>query len=260
MRIAAYQMQIAWENKEENFRRLEKKLREASEKQVDLLLLPEMSFTGFSMNTELTKEANQETVEKVKSLAAAYGMAIGFGWVLDCGEKCENHYTVVSQYGEILSDYAKIHPFSYSGEDEKFVGGEKLSAFRLQGIPFSTFICYDLRFPELFQCVSQNAHILLVPANWPAKRSHHWKSLLQARAIENQAYLIGINCVGMTGKLYYSGDSCMISPDGEILQELHDEEGLLVYDLTDDVESYRAAFPVKKDRRTELYQTFWKDA
>ncbi len=100
---------------------------------------------------------------------------------------------------------------------------------------------------------SFTAHVILLPADWPAKRSHHWKTLLQARAIENQVYILAVNCVGQIDDLYYSGDSCVINPNGEVLQMLSDEEGLVIFELTDDVEEYRKAFPVKQDRRPELY-------
>ena len=254
MRIGLFQMHIIWENKAANFVKLEEQLQKAVAQKIELLLLPEMSFTGFSMHTELTKESNLDTVKRVQALAAAYGVAVGFGWVKDCGEKAENHYTVVDKSGAVISDYAKIHPFSYSGEDLKFRGGDKLIDFELAGIPFSGFICYDLRFPEIFQAVSDKAHVILLPADWPAKRSGHWKALLPARAVENQVYILAINCVGQIDDLYYSGDSCVINPDGQVLQMLSDEEGLLIYDLQDDVEQYRSKFPVKKDRRESLYK------
>ncbi len=260
MKIALYQMHIVWEDKAANFAKLEARLKEAVAAGVDFFLLPEMSFTGFSMHTEMTaektdlsSERTEETVTKVKLLAERYHIAIGFGWVKDCGAKAENHYTVVNKAGEVISDYAKIHPFSYSGEDVKFQGGNALTAFDMEGIPFSGFICYDLRFPEIFQAVSDTAHVILLPADWPARRSHHWKTLLQARAIENQVYILAVNCVGQIDDLYYSGDSCVINPNGEVLQMLSDEEGLVIFELTDDVEEYRKAFPVKQDRRQKLY-------
>ncbi len=247
-------MHIAWENKLANLAKLEEQLKVACEKQADILLLPEMSFTGFSMNTDMTKEEKQETVERVSALAKKYRVAVGFGWVKDCGEKSENHYTIVDQSGVCLSDYAKIHPFSFSGEDQKFCGGKRLTSFMLGEIPCTSFICYDLRFPEIFQIASETAHVIIVPANWPAKRSSHWKALLQARAIENQVYILGINCVGQVDTLYYSGDSCIINPDGQVQEMLSDEEGLIFYDLVDDTEQYRNSFPVKKDRRKDLYE------
>lgn len=253
MKIALYQMQIFWEDKEANYLQFESKLKEMYNKKIDLFLLPEMSFTGFSMETEVTKESRLETVNKMADFAQRYHIAIGFGWVKDCGEKSENHYTIIDKNGKMISDYAKIHPFSFSGENKKFRGGEELSFFELDSIKFSTCICYDLRFPEIFQIASKKAHVILVPANWPQKRREHWRCLLQARAIENQVYIIGVNCMGEIGGLTYSGDSCVIDPNGEVLLELSEQEGILEYELLDNVETFRKNFSVKNDRNEQLY-------
>lgn len=172
----------------------------------------------------------------------------------------ENHYTVISPQGEVLSDYVKIHPFSYSGEDRYFAKGDATAHFTLEGIPFSHFICYDLRFPEIFQAVSGQAHVIIVAADWPGSRREHWKCLLRARAIENQCYILGVNTVGSQNGLTYTGDSCVIRPDGTVAAELSDEEGLIYYDLIDDVPDYRQAFPVKQDRRVELYGRLVQDS
>ncbi len=258
MKIALYQMHIIWEEKEANYLQLETKLKEMYASKIDLFLLPEMSFTGFSMETDVTKERHLETVGKMAEYAKKYQLAIGFGWVKDCGEKSENHYSVIDKNGEIVSDYAKIHPFSFSGEDRKFQGGESIDVFELGRIKCSTFICYDLRFPEIFQIASRTANVIYVPANWPAARNEHWKCLLRARAIENQVYIIAINCVGEINGLSYSGDSCIINPNGEVLVELSDKEGVIEYELIDDVEKYRNVFQVKNDRREDWYIKYAK--
>lgn len=252
MKVTLYQTHIIWEEKETNYLHLETKLKEMQGK-TDLMLLPEMSFTGFSMKTDVTKESHFETVNRMVDFAKKYQQAIGFGWVKDCGEKSENHYTIVDKNGEIITDYAKIHPFSFSGEDEKFRGGNKINVFGLNGIRCSVFICYDLRFPQIFQIASRQAHVIIIPANWPAARSEHWKCLLRARAIENQAYILAVNCVGEMNGLRYMGDSCIIDPIGRVLMELSGREGVIDYIIEDDVESYRAAFPIEKDRREDLY-------
>lgn len=253
MKIALYQMDIAWENKEKNYIYLKNKLDGLCDKNTDIIFLPEMSFTGFSMDTDITKESNLETVNKMADYARQYNIAIGFGWVKDCGEKSENHYTIVNKEGNVISDYVKIHPFSFSGEDEKFQGGEVINVFEFDGIKFSIFICYDLRFPEVFQIASKEAHVIVVPANWPQNRREHWECLLKARAIENQVYVIAVNCVGEIGGLTYAGDSCVINPNGEIVLKVCEREKVLEYELTDDVENYRRIFPVKSDRREEIY-------
>lgn len=252
MRIAVYQMNITWENKKRNYLKVEQLLK-TCEKRNDLLLLPEMSFTGFSMNTDMTKESHLETISKMMEYTRKFQIAIGFGWVKDCGEKSENHYTIIDKAGKIISDYVKIHPFSFSGEDQKFRGGSCISSFEFMDVRFASFICYDLRFPEIFQIASKTAHVILIPANWPQKRRDHWRCLLRARAIENQVYIIAINCIGEIGGLTYLGDSCVIDPNGKIMLEMSDCEGILEYELIDDVEDFRNLFQVKKDRCEELY-------
>lgn len=256
MRVALFQMYIEWENKTKNFEHLENELEKLQSEEIDLVLLPEMSFTGFSMNTDKTKEADEHTVNQMKKYAIKYNVSIGFGWVKDCGEKSENHYTVVNNIGEILSDYVKIHPFSYSGEDVYFQGGKEIVSYSFLDTEFSTLICYDLRFPEVFQIASKTVDVIIVPANWPEKRSEHWKTLLKARAIENQVYVFAINCCGRIGGQYYSGDSCVINPDGEVLEMITDKEGIIVYELVNDVKKYRDDFPTKRDRRDRLYYRF----
>lgn len=255
IRIALAQTTIIWEDKDRNFKKAEEQIKDAVNHNAEAIFFPEMSFTGFSMNTDATKESGDETVRHMQSIAGQYRMAIGFGWVRDCGIKCENHYTVVDRSGKIISDYVKIHPFSYSGEDLRFQGGTALSYFSLNGIVCSTFICYDLRFPEIFQAASKKAHAIVVPANWPAKRRDHWQTLLRARAVENQVYILAVNCTGDIGGIRYAGDSCVIDPDGVVRSVLHDSEGILYFELADDAGEVRRGFPVKRDRRGELYKS-----
>ena len=292
MKVALFQMNIIWENKNENLRKLEDTLETLGKKNVDLILTPETSLTGFSMNTDLTGEDNFETVEKIKKLATKYGVAIGVGWTKKLGNKannassvkqendksmtqalCENHYSIVGPDAvdgydgadnpdvldvPMLVDYAKIHPFSYSGEDKYFVGGDYQDFLYFKDFNISTAVCYDLRFPEIFQAMSKKADLIIVPANWPAARIEHWKKLLMARAIENQCYIAGVNCVGDIDGTNYAGGTEMINPLGEIVlpDEMigyENDETVFIYNLENDVEKAREAFPVKKDRREDLY-------
>ncbi len=260
VKAALYQMSICWEDKETNCKKAEKQMERAGKDGADLFLLPEMSFTGFSMHTDVTKEKDEQTIKRMRDCARRYHMAVGFGWVKDCGEKSENHYTVVGKNGEVLSDYVKIHPFSYMKEDAYFQGGSKLSYFSLNGLTCSLFLCYDLRFPEIFRIASDKSQVLIVAANWPEKRAGHWKSLLQARAVENQVYVLAVNCVGAMDGLLYTGDSCVIGPEGTVLCSLSGEEGLLEWSLTPEaVREYRHGFPVWQDRKEELYEALRKD-
>lgn len=251
MTITLVQSNIIWEDKIANIAKAESLI--PSNQMSDLILFPEMSFTGFSMNIDLTKELKKETCLIMKDIAKRYGKSLGFGWVKDCGEKCENHYSIIDSDGNTIADYAKMHPFSYYGEDKYFLGGNDIKIFEFKTIPFSAFICYDLRFPELFREVANKVHAVIIPACWPAKRAEHWKALLRARAIENQIYVFAVNCVGNVGGLDYSGDSCVIDPDGKVIEMLSDKEGVITYEFEDDVEKYRALFPVLKDRRLDIY-------
>lgn len=259
IKIALAQTNIVWEDKAENYKKAEEKIKEASSFGTQAIFFPEMSFTGFSMNTKATKEQNQKTIQQVGQFAKKYQMCIGFGWVKDCGERCENHYTIVDNIGNIVSDYAKLHPFSYSGEDKNFQGGDTVNTFLLKGICFSSFVCYDLRFPEIFQAVSKNAHVIVLAANWPAQRSNHWKALLKARAIENQVYMLAVNCVGTIGKTNYAGESCIINPNGDVQVYLAEREGNIYFELIDNVQRFRDAFPVKQDRREMLYCSYYQN-
>lgn len=258
MKIAICQFEIQYEKKEKNMKRAESFIKEAALKGASFILFPEMSFTGFSMNTSLTGEEHNETVCLMRKLAKDIGIAVGFGWVNKKSES-ENHYTVVNKDGEILGDYTKIHPFSYAKEDDYFVGGTKVCTFVYDNFCFGLSICYDLRFPEIFQELSKVSDVILVPANWPSGRIAHWNTLLQARAIENQVYMIGINCTGRQGFTRYNGSSRVINPDGEILLNVGNEESLQMIEIENDVETFRKKFPTKKDRKTEIYKEFYMD-
>lgn len=130
--------------------------------------------------------------------------------------KARNTFVLAAPDGSTYS-YAKIHPFTYGGEDEHYEGGDSLAQVQVEDIRVSLSVCYDLRFPYVFWPLADTTDLYLVPANWPAKRRHHWQSLLVARAIENQAYVAGINRVGTGGGINYCGDSAIISPLGETI-------------------------------------------
>ena len=175
MKAAIFQMNIAWEDKEKNLLKVERAAAEASQNGADVIFLPEMSLTGFSMNIKATAETDKYTVLQAQSICRKYGIALGIGWTEQCGAKAKNCYTVLDKRGIALSTYVKIHPFSYSGEDKYFVKGEKLTEYKIGDTYFSTAICYDVRFPELFQGISKNRLVtaVVVPANWPQKRESH---------------------------------------------------------------------------------------
>lgn len=251
-------MEIEWENKYKNYIKAENAVKEAVLNETEILFFPEMSFTGFSMNIKVTAESNNETVNFISQLCKRYKIAIGFGWTEKYCDKAKNCYSIIDKNGSEISRYIKVHPFSYSDEDKYFIKGDKLEYFTMGDTTFSTAICYDLRFPELFQgiCKYNKTNAIVVPANWPAKRSEHWKILTFARAIENQVYIIAVNCVGNIGGIQYSGNSYVINPNGEIICCADNNKEMICYaDIDFNTEKYRNSFPVKKDRQVEFYKS-----
>lgn len=259
MKVAVCQTDIFFEDRRCNYAVGEEMIGRAARKNADIALFPEMSFTGFSMNTALSAEKNSDTSEYMKRLAQQYDISIGFGWVKKRDTRAENHYSIVSRRGKIVLDYIKLHSFSPGGEDRHFTPGDSIETCILEGMPFSVFICYDLRFPEIFQAASNMVSSIIVPANWPEARSEHWKCLLRARAIETQCYIIGINCVGMQGDTLYQGHSAVLNPAGETILELSDSQEMQICEIEDDANFYRDCFPYKRDRRQLLYSNLWKN-
>lgn len=261
MKVALCQMNIAFENKQANYIKAGQMIESAVEQGAQMILFPEMSFTGFSMNTGITAEqgADSATCHLIRGYAERFRVAIGYGWVRQLEDgMCENHYTVLSDQGDLLCDYVKMHPFSFAGEDLKFVGGNEAVTFEYKGKSFGVAICYDLRFPELFTELSKRAETILVAANWPSARAAHWKCLLQARAIETQSYVIGVNCVGSFDNSDYSGDSMVVDPTGNILITRNAEEIILMADVGADALPTRLGFPVRTDRKEQLYRTWYE--
>ena len=154
----------------------------------------------------------------------------------------------------MLHRYRKIHPFSYSGEHERYQAGDVFLSLDVDGVRCSFFVCYDLRFADEFWQLAPGTDCYVVPANWPAARREHWRALLLARAIENQAYVVGVNRVGRGGRLDYAGDSMIVGPFGELLADgAHAGESVLVADVDPaHVTSVCAEFPFLADRRVPL--------
>jgi predicted amidohydrolase len=247
MRIGLAQMDIIWEEPELNFIKCENLINDAKNKRVQLLLFPEMSLTGFSMNLEKLNLSEKEILDWLAEKCLTYNINIGFGYAIKEGILGRNKYVIMSDSGEILTDYIKIHPFSKAGENQKFIKGNKIVTCKIDDFIISTFICYDLRFPEIFQKASEQAQLIVVAANWPASRSSHWNILIRARAIENQCYIAGINRVG--NGLEYIGGSQVVDPNGKVLTTASSNEEVIVCDIdTNEVKKVREFLEVKGDR------------
>ena len=254
MKAALCQFRIRFEDKELNLQRAGEMIEAAAKAQAKIIFFPEMSFTGFSMQVSVTGEADGGTILRMQQYARRYGIAVGFGWVKKNAKKGENHYTVVDETGAVLADYIKIHPFSFSGENNYYEAGSRTAVFSYSGVRFALFICYDLRFPEIFRAVSDEAEVLVVAANWPKARITHWNKLLEARALENQSWVLGINCVGDQLNLHYCGSSRAVSPEGETTDCLLEHEGIIYCEIRDEAARFRHSFPALQDRRNALYQ------
>ena len=254
MKAALCQFQIEFEAKAKNLQCAERMIASAAAEHAQIIFFPEMSYTGFSMNVSKVGELDGETIQVMQEYARKYQIAVGFGLIKRNGEKGENHYTVVNETGTILADYVKIHPFSFSGENHYYIAGNQTTVFTYSGHTFGLFICYDLRFPEIFRAVAADVDIMIVAANWPEKRIAHWNKLLEARAIENQCWVLGVNCVGNQEHLHYNGSSRAVNPEGETVECLTDREGIIFCEIQDEAAKYRNIFPALHDRRTSLYK------
>ena len=254
MRIFAVQLDIVWEDKQANFDRLEAQLRRAAPPAHSLVVLPEMSFTGFSMNVERIAAGEPAQTEGfLAALAQRLGVCFICGLVTQTPNgRGRNQAIFVTPQGCATSCYQKLHLFSPAGENSHFEPGSRLVTALWQGGVVAPLICYDLRFPEPFRAaVLLGAELFVVIANWPRARERHWLTLLQARAIENQAFVVGVNRCGRDPNVDYSGRSIMVAPDGEILADAGESEGVINSELHwEAVREYRQRFRVLQDRRT----------
>lgn len=252
MKLALFQMDVAWEARSKNFRKVKGLAKMAKEEGADLLILPEMFSTGFSMDLNLTmEETGGETVSFLKQLAAEMEVSVIGGVVLK-GEKGLGRNTALAfdRCGREVAIYTKCHLFSYLKEDKYHEPGSGPVVFELDGTPLSLFICYDLRFPEIFRRVAQEVHLMVVIASWPSARQLHWDLLLPARAVENQCYLAGVNRVGEGGGLTFTGGSAVYDPIGNRIAYGGEQEAVILAQIEPTtVERVRREMPFLKDRR-----------
>ena len=217
MQLIACQYNIQWENREANFDAIRKLLSEFEIKPGALIVLPEMFSSGFSMNVARVAEATPSLAESfLAEIAQKYESWILGGLVYQLADgKGSNELSVFDPSGQRIGYYQKNHCFSYTGESDHYESGEDILLFDWQGFTVCPVICYDLRFPELFRRgVKAGADLFPVVANWPDSRVDHWVTLLKARAIENQAFTVGVNRVGKDPKFNYPGHSAIFDPQG----------------------------------------------
>jgi len=214
-----------------------------------------MFATGFSMSPERIAQAPGGITETwLVSMARGLGLHLLAGVAETASPLPENRALLVSPDGAVVR-YAKIHPFSFANEDRSFGAGTRVVTCDVEGVRVTPLICYDLRFPEPFRLAADETDLFAVIANWPDRRRAHWQTLLRARAIENLAYVAGVNRVGDGDDLHYAGDSALLSPWGETLIGAAEEETVLIGDVDPArVAEARAKFPVLSDRRPGSYR------
>lgn len=252
MKVLGLQTDIAWENRAENFVRVRQWLSKRPPGKGSLVVLPEMFATGFTMNTAAQADvAEGETEKFLASIAREYSIGLVAGAAMRGRDgKVRNKALVFSAEGGLLAYYAKMRPFTLGGELEHYTPGDRTVMFNFDGASVAPFVCYDLRFPEIFReaAAVHRPEVFVVIANWPVKRIHHWTRLLQARAIENQAYVVGVNRVGSDPGYVYNGQSMVADFHGEILASAGDVEGWMAADLDlSALREYRQAVPFLHD-------------
>lgn len=253
LKISALQLNLIWHNAESNRSHIESFL-EATQAKGDLIVLPEMFTTGFSMDPSgIAERRNGPTLAWMQKMAQKHEASLLGSVIIADGERYHNRALLVDKDG-LQAEYDKRHGFSLAGEDEVFTAGNKMVVANVAGWKVCLQICYDLRFPAFVRNKvdpegSYTYDLLVYVANWPATRVHHWESLLQARAIENQAYVVGVNRVGEDGNgLHYSGSSMIIDPMGDIKAKASGGEAILESDLdADNLAKIRTKFPFLKD-------------
>lgn len=262
MRVAAVQHDIHWEDAAATTKALDGPVAQAAAAGARLVVLCEMFATGFSMAPERIAEPEDGPTEHwLREQAATHRV-----WVLGSiaqrapgGERPANVAVLAGPDGQ-LHRYAKIHPFSYGDEHTHYRAGDRTLTVDVEGVSVTVFVCYDLRFADVFWALAEQTDVYVVVANWPAVRQEPWRALLQARAIENLAYVVGVNRVGTAPgaqrEVRYAGGSVVVDPVGTRLVEAHDVETVLVADVDPaTVSATRARFGFLADRTSAWTST-----
>jgi omega-amidase len=256
--LTLIQANLQWEDKAANLQMFEQKINDLQEK-TEIIILPEMFNTGFSMQPEkFAEKMDGEAVTWMKRISAEKRVIVTGSIMIEENGHYYNRLIWMLPNGQ-MGQYDKRHLFAYANEDQHYTGGQKRFIASVKGWRINLMVCYDLRFPVWARQSKKidgdgspqlEYDMLIYVANWPERRSHAWKTLLQARAIENQSYCIGVNRVGNDGNdIYHSGDSMVINPFGEaVYHKSHDEDVFTITLQKSDVEDVRTKIP------------FWKDA
>ncbi|NGM60507.1 amidohydrolase [Sphingobacterium sp. SGG-5] len=248
IKITVFQAYLFWENVEKNLQNLGLRLSALKEK-TDLIILPEMFNTGFTMNVaKCAEKVDGQTMRWLYDTAKKFECVVAGSLIIEEEGKYYNRFVWMSPDGSYVH-YDKRHLFGMAEEDTVFTPGNSRIMLQLKGWKICPMICYDLRFPVWSRNQEDGYDLLVYIASWPDRRSGHWRALIPARAIENQAFVIGVNRVGHDGnEVYYSGGSMCISPVGDVVYYKPEDEDLYTFTLQPkDLEKGREQFPFLKD-------------
>lgn len=257
--IALAQLSVAFAQPATNFARVQAAVQTAAVQGADVVVLPEMWNTGYALDqlATLADPEGQQTQQFLTTLARQNQLAIVGGSVATKREQqFFNTSYVVDETGQVVGEYDKVHLFGLMNEDRYLTAGQATNYFQLQQVASASFICYDLRFPEWMRTVAtKGVDVMYFVAEWPASRIQQWRRLLQARAIENQCFVVGVNRVGDDSANHYNGHSLVIDPLGSVIADAGESEQvqIVTIDLAQ-LAAVRGPIPVFADRRPELYQ------
>jgi predicted amidohydrolase len=256
LKIAGLQLDIAWEDPEENFRRATVLADEAADSGARLLALPELFATGFSMRSEAMASHSGAVRSFLSDLARRLDVWVLGGLAEPGRDLPANVCSLFDPAGEDVLRVRKIHPFSLVGEAEHYEAGQSVGTAVVEGVRITPLICYDLRFVELFRAAAETTDCFVVIANWPTRRAHAWRTLIAARAIDCQAYVLGVNRVGDAEGHPHRGDTTLVDPMGEIIGTLADRPGVVAGEVDpENVAGIRRRYSFLADRRSDVYDT-----
>ncbi len=248
LKVTTFQGYLFWENIDKNLQNIELKLSAIREK-TNLIILPEMFNTGFSMDAQrLAEPMGGKTMQWMHKMAKKYDCVVTGSLIIKDEEKYYNRLIWMRVDGS-YECYDKRHLFALGKEHQTYTAGNKKLIVELNGWKICPMVCYDLRFPVWLRNVDSEYDLLIIVANWPERRIAHWRALIPARAIENQAYVIAVNRVGHDGnEVYHSGDSTCIDPNGNVVYYKRDEEDLYTFSIiAEEVVKTRRTLPFLKD-------------
>ncbi len=261
MIVAGIQLDIAWEQPEVNFRCARELVERAAAGGARLVALPEMFATGFAVRSETAPAHAGDVRRFLVELAQRHRLWVLGGYAEPGEARPANSCSLIAPDGSEVLHYRKIHPFSLAGEHERFAAGDTIETADVEGVRVTPLICYDLRFPELFRTAASGTDLFVVIANWPERRGHAWRTLLAARAIDGQCWLLGVNRVGEAEGIDHRGDSALVDPMGEVVAALAEAPGLVVGEVDPvRVREVRDRFGFLSDRRPDLYPNLERDS